>query len=1025
MRKNKDFVWDSLIRKDVFSMAINSLSGSSHGLSGLVSGMNSQEMVEKLLSGTQAKIDKTSQKKTTLQYKQGMYRDAASKLRALQSGFLSFTNPKTNLLSNAFYNSMSASITPPKGKSAAFSVSATSSAKAGTATVDYVEKLAKAYSWKTTSPASGKVEGMISKADAEKLLGKFTGPDARLEIKVGDGSITFDNATQKFGGKSSSQVAQMINDEFKATDIKAQARFENNKLVIQADDSNAYIEIFSNKSPIAVNKTLGMQMFGNISSLSGKGAVTSSIDTDRYLPGFKVNLDGRDQMINIDLNLLEAYKTSGDPSDLLADINSKLTRAFGSGVKLDSTTVDGKTTIEFKPGSTSQQFTITGSAEMMNTLGIKSGISNKLNPGMAIKDLNFQGEILGDTQTFKINGVEFSFSSGTALSTIMNTVNNSKAGVKMTYNQSQDMFMLENAESGAGNDNIKVTQSEGNLFSVLFGVQGGGSVKGPALSKGIYGNALWTTDEEKTDFIDTIKYGGKFTFNVDGKDVTFTVPKKANDGVYTLDEFAKNLNDAFSAQFGKTEDGKQALEIKLEVDRFDITANNKNLNVKIKPQNNDTNKSLLGFTEGDSTRVTDENATLVGSGIFFGAGSTIDFKVGADTLTMDASTLDGKSLTQVASDIETYVKNAVKAQKMADGLTGAELQNAVDAVSVAFDKQTSGFKIVGVSVPMEITIKDGGNGSNLDGLFGNTSLTLNQAAVAGKYKDDLGQNAVVSINGNRIERNNNSFVYDGLSFTLHDTTQMFDEDGKPIKVDGKEVYDKGGSITVTRDTEQILEGLQEFLKLYNETIDYLNEIYKADPTYKKYPPLSQKQQESMSDREVELWEKKAKEGLLRGDENLEKILRTMRGALYGKPDGSQISIYDLGISTSFYYNDGNFKAEDPSKLKAAIEKDPDAVRKLMAGEGGLMEVLNKAIDDATRISFAKPGSLVAVAGSNISESDSSIYKQIKDIDKQMTSLERRYWGEYDRYWKQFNTMEKLIQQMNVQSSWLSQQLSGM
>ena len=29
----------------------------------------------------------------------------------------------------------------------------------------------------------------------------------------------------------------MINDEFKATDIKAQARFENNKLVIQADDS--------------------------------------------------------------------------------------------------------------------------------------------------------------------------------------------------------------------------------------------------------------------------------------------------------------------------------------------------------------------------------------------------------------------------------------------------------------------------------------------------------------------------------------------------------------------------------------------------------------------------------------------------------------------------------------------------------------------------------------------------------------------------------------------------------------------
>lgn len=115
-----------------------------------------------------------------------------------------------------------------------------------------------------------------------------------------------------------------------------------------------------------------MQMFGNVSSLSGKGAITASIDTDRYMPGFKVNLDGfGDQMINIDLNLLK-LTISGDPTNLLADINSRLTRAFGSGVRFDSTTVDGKTSIEFKSGSASQQFTITGTAEMMNTLGIKS-----------------------------------------------------------------------------------------------------------------------------------------------------------------------------------------------------------------------------------------------------------------------------------------------------------------------------------------------------------------------------------------------------------------------------------------------------------------------------------------------------------------------------------------------------------------------------------------------------------------------------------------------------------------------------
>ncbi len=1007
-------------------MAINSLNASSHGFSGLVSGMNSQEMVEKLLSGTQAKIDKSTQKKTTLQYKQGMYRDAASKLRALQSKFLSFTNPKTNLLSNAFYNSMSASITPPKGKSAAFSVSATSNAKAGTATVDYIEQLARAYAWKTSEAASGKVEGSVSKEDAAKLLDKFTGADARLEIKVGGESITFDNATKRFGGKSSSEVAAIINDELKTNNIAAQARFENNKLIIQADDPEAHIELFSNRAPTANDKTLGMQMFGDYATLTGKGTFTSSIDSDRYLPSFKVNLDGRDQNIRIDLNLLDDFVTNGNPAELIKDINSKLTRAFGSGVRIESTVSGGKTLLEFKPGSESQQFTITGRLDIMNTLGIKSGISNKLNTGMALKDLNFKGDLLGDTQTFKINGVEFSFSSGTALSTVMNTINNSKAGVKMSYNQSQDRFILENAESGAGNDKIEVTQSEGNLLSVIFGVQGGGTVKGPALSKNIEGAALWTNDEEKTAFLNTIKFGGKFTFNVNGSDVTFTVPKKANDGEYTLEELATKLNDAFKSQFGKTADDKQALELKLDDNKFSIIANDKTIDFKIKAQNNDTNKSLLGFTAGDSTRVTDETATLAGSGIVFGAGSSITFKMdGVPDFTMDASTLDGKSLKDVAQAIQDNLRDAIKDKKIADGLSGAELQEAVDAVSVVFDKQTSGFKIVGVDVPMEMVINEGASSDNVKDLFGSTNLTLSQASTAGKYVEEAGQNAILSINNDRIERNNNSFTYDGLTFTLHDTTQMFDESGEPIKVGGNNVYDKAGSITVNRDTDQILEGLQEFLKLYNETIDYLNEVYKADPTYKKYPPLTQKQQEAMSDREIELWEKKAKEGLLRGDDNLERILRDMRGALNGKPDGSQITIYDLGISTSYYYSDGNFKAEDPSKLKAAIEKDPDAVRKLMAGEGGLMELLNTAIDDATRISYARPGSLVAVAGSNISESDSSIYKQIKEIDKQVTSLEKRYWSEYDRYWKQFNTMEKLIQQMNVQSSWLSQQLSGM
>ena len=66
-------------------MAINSLSASSYGLSGLVSGMDTETMVEKMLSGTKSKIVAQQQKKAQLEYKQQLYRDLATQLRNLQN----------------------------------------------------------------------------------------------------------------------------------------------------------------------------------------------------------------------------------------------------------------------------------------------------------------------------------------------------------------------------------------------------------------------------------------------------------------------------------------------------------------------------------------------------------------------------------------------------------------------------------------------------------------------------------------------------------------------------------------------------------------------------------------------------------------------------------------------------------------------------------------------------------------------------------------------------------------------------
>lgn len=133
-----------------------SVSASSKGVSGLVSGLNTEEMVEKLLSGTQAKIDAQNAKKQQLLWKQEAYRDVIASLRNFQLSYFSFTNPTTNLLSNSFFNTMSAT-----SSSSAVKVGATQDAVAGSVTINKVTQLATSRKEKSTQKVTADLKATV------------------------------------------------------------------------------------------------------------------------------------------------------------------------------------------------------------------------------------------------------------------------------------------------------------------------------------------------------------------------------------------------------------------------------------------------------------------------------------------------------------------------------------------------------------------------------------------------------------------------------------------------------------------------------------------------------------------------------------------------------------------------------------------------------------------------------------------------------------------------------------------------
>ena len=84
----------------------------------------------------------------------------------------------------------------------------------------------------------------------------------------------------------------------------------------------------------------------------------------------------------------------------------------------------------------------------------------------------------------------------------------------------------------------------------------------------------------------------------------------------------------------------------------------------------------------------------------------------------------------------------------------------------------------------------------------------------------------------------------------------------------------------------------------------------------------------MSDKEIELWEEKSKEGLLHNDANITSFLGDMRMVLYSSVEGAGLSLYDIGIETSDNWRDNGKLVIDEDVLKSMAATNPDAICKL-------------------------------------------------------------------------------------------------
>lgn len=266
------------------------------------------------------------------------------------------------------------------------------------------------------------------------------------------------------------------------------------------------------------------------------------------------------------------------------------------------------------------------------------------------------------------------------------------------------------------------------------------------------------------------------------------------------------------------------------------------------------------------------------------------------------------------------------------------------------------------------------------------------------------QNAIFSYNNSQeIETKNNEYNLNGMTFQFHNETEG------------------NARMTVINNVEDTFESITAFVEKYNEVIDKMNKSQQEE-IHRDFPPLTEEQKKEMSEKEIEQWEEKAQSGILRNESSIRNGMYSMRSSWYANVEtgGEFSSLTQIGITTSSKHSDGGKLVIDETKLRQALNEDPESVQGLFTNSSeneskGIMQRL----EDSVKSTIKK---IEQQAGKDYHTLDNySIGKQMKSNEDRISTFQSRLEKVETRYWNQFTQMEKAIQRLNDQSEQLLSQ----
>jgi flagellar hook-associated protein 2 len=361
------------------------------------------------------------------------------------------------------------------------------------------------------------------------------------------------------------------------------------------------------------------------------------------------------------------------------------------------------------------------------------------------------------------------------------------------------------------------------------------------------------------------------------------------------------------------------------------------------------------------------------------------------------------------NDVEMSFDNSMSVNEIINKINN----NAEAGIKIFYSSTTDTFTVrsAETGADKKVVIKDvSGSGNLATALFG-SGYTI---------KDGTDTVMSYTLNGEEttVTRSTADFTIDDMNISLNEKAKDNINSGNPA------------TFLVNNNTDEIVEKVKEFINEYNEIINLISSKTSEKPK-RDYSPLTPEQMDEMETKEIEEWTAEAKKGILFGDSKMQNALYGIRGAMSSKTSVSSLILSEIGISAGTMDRSGKLNF-DEEKFKEKLAQNPDEVAALFSGKGssdGDVDGIAYQLQSILRTNIGLSGTsglLIEEAGldNGLTSDKNSISEKVVEYDKTLKELKKDLEAEKERYWKKFTALEQALNNLNAQSSWLTDMMGG-